>query len=580
MNEQQNNESINCGDMSNLSLNTTAPLFMPKHGSICIDDIRDEQPTFYQSSVFGIDIPDFIVKELAIANEGVNINKVLFVLSVFCERASVLCNESINYYNLLTDNLLANNDIVLSSIHNYDDIRCKYILKYNKNNRSYKINCIAEHNVSPVVNGRLYANPMIRMQNCNGDIIDYIIVPFDILTNMINVAIRNYAFPGTNKTCLTFIEPEVVHGEYNKSEIDDDRPLKYLPILWERGITIEFYGNWLLAVTCRKYGEDLLIRSIDDFFNKHFGMLDDDYTLEGFVRELEYTSIAFIEDVNILYYFYDSDLENIAHIISNISDREKLSVRKDLSTNLKYVYTNNDIVYDSIYEVVDYINSEYGTNNIMHPEYITAMCIIFDSIGVDSFLKKIENDSESNKPSNYLPILCAKGINIQFYGSWLLGFTNPTNGDEVVIYSIDDFFNEEFGELDGDYSLRKFVDELQDSSIPFMSDEYIVYNFDRIDLNNIGDIISHINGLGMEIVADIVVNKNDYEYRIVYNINGNEYDIYETIDYISTEHGFSKDDIHPEYIPAMYVIFYYIGVDKFLTKIGYKRKTSKKKKTK
>ena len=508
-------------------------------------------------NVFGSEISPEVVYELAEYNKFTGsklINKLLFAFTTFCERTAVLCSEYNNYYNTLIDNINEHNDFIMSSIYEDDDIKCKYLFKHTSSG-GYEISCKVDSIIPPLVKGRFHTNPAIDINGIN-----CIYVPENILIEMINIAIVKLS-----NTINTYNFNTMPVREIN------DEPLKYLPMLWEKGINIEFYGDWLLAVTCSSCGDDLIIRSIDDFFNKHFGELDGDYTLENFLRELEVkSSVPFVLDTDILHQFSDRDLKNIGAIISHINGcGTKLSIRIS-STDYNFIYTINGTDYDSVYKAKEYINNEYGFLNIMCPEYITVMCVIFENIGVAEFLKNI--NKEANNQLKYLPALCEQGIDVTFYGNWLLGFTNPTNGDEVVIYSIDDFFNEHFGKLNSDHGLKEFVDELKDSTVPFMSDEYIIYNFDRIDLNNIGDIISHINGLGVGIDAYTVKNKNDDGYHIVYDINTNEGDIYETIEYISTEYGFNKDDIHPEYIAAMYVIFYDIGVGKFLTKIGYEPK--------
>ena len=537
---------------------------------IRVNTITNESMDSYINYVFGESIPDTIKKDLSALNNNVPLNKVLFLFAVFCERTAVLSIESINYYNFIMDNLMVNNTIKLPSIYKDDTIKCKYHLNYRKKD-IYEISCdLLDENLPPIVHGIFCIDPStFIIDENNENVADHINVRCSTIMAMIDLAMINITF--RNQINNNTTKPSEQYSLNESLKDEEDKSLKYLPILWEKGINIEFYGDWLLAVTCSSCGDDLIIRSIDDFFNEHFGELDGNYTLEDFLRELEVkSSVSFVLDTDILDQFSDRDLKNIGAIISHINGcGTKLSIRIS-STDYNFIYTINGTDYDSVYKAKEYINNEYGFLNIMCPEYITIMCVIFENIGVAEFLKNI--NKEANNQLKYLPALCEQGIDVTFYGNWLLGFTNPTNGDEVVIYSIDDFFNEHFGKLNSDHGLKEFVDELKDSTVPFMSDEYIIYNFDRIDLNNIGDIISHINGLGVGIDAYTVKNKNDDGYYIVYDINTNEGDIYETIEYISAEYGFNKDDIHPEYIAAMYVIFYDIGVGKFLTKIGYEPK--------
>ena len=357
--DQQTNEPINYVGGNNLSFNQIPPLYIPKNDRLSINDIKNTgRFSLYLSRVFGISIPDFIVKDLATANEGIDIDKVIFAFSVFCERAAVLCNKSINYYNLLLDNLSVSNDIILPSINGYDDIRCKYMLKYDDNTKSYLIKCYTEFDVLPIVRGELFADPEIRIENEEGDIIDYIIVPDNILITMISVAIRNIAFPGSNNTCLEFTEPE------SEPKNNDSKPegisLKYLTMLWKKGINIKLVGKYLIVISHEDKDESI-IKSIDELFNSYFSF-NNRYDLAEFIDELENSAIDRANDKDIIdKYSSQSDVDTVNCLCNNIvnngikidiykGEGKKSFIYTIMDTNGGFIIYNNKSIKTRIVE--------------------------------------------------------------------------------------------------------------------------------------------------------------------------------------------------------------------------------------
>lgn len=368
---------------------------------INVNTATNELMDSYINYVFGASIPDTIKKDLSDLNINIPLTKVLFLFAVFCERTAVLSIESINYYNFVMDNLMVNNTIRLPSIYKDDTIKCKYYLHYNSKRNIYKISCgLLGENLPPIVHGRFCIDPstfIIDDEN-NKNVADHINVKCSIIMTMIDLAMVNIAFPNQiNNDIITFNSPNT--SESQKSSLnefckdEEYKPLKYLPMLWNKGISIEFYGNWLLAVTCSVCGDDLIIRSIDDFFNKHFGELDGDYSLKEFIDELKDSSVAFMGDEYILYQLDDIDLKNIGDIISHINglgaciDACTVKNKNDDDYHIVYYISNNE---GNIYETIKYISTEYGFNeDDVRPEYIAAMYVIFYYIGFGEFLTKI-----------------------------------------------------------------------------------------------------------------------------------------------------------------------------------------------